>query len=100
MNRKLQFFRAYLLQLFIGIDQLLNTLFGGWADETMSSRLWRKSGKSKAWNLASTFVDALFRLAGQRDHCYAAYVSEQARQQMPVDLREVLSDLGNEKQVG
>ena len=34
----------YLINLFCAFDQLINALFGGWCDETMSShafRLWR-----------------------------------------------------------
>ena len=28
-------------QVLIAVDQLLNTLTGGWADETISARAWR-----------------------------------------------------------
>ncbi len=31
-------------QVAIAIDQLLNALLGGWADETLSARMWRHRG--------------------------------------------------------
>lgn len=34
---------AYWKQVLIALDQLLNTLFRGYADETLSSRAWRHS---------------------------------------------------------
>ena len=32
---------TYLEKLWIAFDQLVNTAFGGWPDETLSSRCWR-----------------------------------------------------------
>ena len=32
---------AYLHDLLVACDQLLNALLGGWPDETLSSRCWR-----------------------------------------------------------
>ena len=32
---------TYGKHILIGLDQLLNTLFMGWPDETLSSRCWR-----------------------------------------------------------
>lgn len=42
---KPNYFRAIL----ISIDQLLNTLLGGWPDETISSRLGKKARKGNRW---------------------------------------------------
>ena len=33
-------------QILIAIGQLANTVIGGWADETLSSRAWRQAGKT------------------------------------------------------
>lgn len=33
--------RHWLKQILVAVDQLANTILGGWADETLSSRLWR-----------------------------------------------------------
>ena len=32
----------WLLQILVGVDQLGNTLLGGWADETISARAYRQ----------------------------------------------------------
>ena len=37
------------LNFLIALDQLANTLAGGWPDETLSSRAARLQNKSKAW---------------------------------------------------
>lgn len=37
-------FKLYLFNLFIAFDQLLNTIFGGDPDETISSRLGKSGG--------------------------------------------------------
>ena len=41
--------RHWLLQVFIALDQLVNALLGGWADETLSSRAWRMEAKRRPW---------------------------------------------------
>ena len=38
-------------QVLVALDQLVNALFGGWADETLSSRCWRKRDKT-GWKQA------------------------------------------------
>jgi len=77
--------KHHLLQVGIAIDQLLNTILGGWADETFSSRCWRKRAYPR-WNRARHFVDALF--FWQREgHCREAYESEWCRSQLPPALR-------------
>lgn len=47
------------LQVLVAIDQLVNTLAGGWADETLSSRAWRhKMDGSRSW--PAWIIDHLF----------------------------------------
>lgn len=81
--------RHYLLQLLIALDQLGCVLFGGWADETISSYLYRldRDGK-RAGRALRPFVDrtaqALFR---QTEHCRKAYDEERTRAQLPPELR-------------
>jgi hypothetical protein len=68
-------------QPLIALDQFFNALFfGGWADESISSRAWREYPRL-AW-----FIDVLFWF--DKDHCYESYVSEQLRMQMPPELRK------------
>lgn len=68
-----------LVQVIIAIDQLVNALAGGWADETLSSRAYRESPRIEK------FINALF--FWDKDHCYESYVSEQLRSQLPPELR-------------
>jgi hypothetical protein len=70
-------------QVLIAFDQLLNTLFNGWADETFSSRCWRwhRDGK-RSWPMY--LVDALF---WSKCHCLDSYVSERDRAHLPPEMR-------------
>ena len=69
----------------IAIDQLINTLFGGWADETISSVAWRKRHEGKGWAILRRVIDTLF--FWQTNHCRTAYESEKKRRQLPPELR-------------
>ena len=70
-----------ILQSLIALDQLVNAMiFGGWADETISSRSWREFPK------LAKVIDTLFWF--DKDHCYESYVSEQLRMQLPPELRK------------
>ena len=71
-------------QVLIAIDQLLNTLLGGWADETLSSRAWRLRNDPVWWWLYE-FINVLF--FWQHDHCHESYISELLRTQEPPELR-------------
>lgn len=68
------------MQILIAVDQLANALLGGWADETLSSRVWRED---RRWAVRA--IDALF--FWEPGHCRASYQSEQARRQLPPALR-------------
>ena len=72
-------------KLFVALDQFVNTLFGGWPDETLSSRAWRwdEHGK-RAW--PRKFIDWLF--FWEKDHCRQSYESEVARKQCPMEFRK------------
>ena len=72
-------------QIFIALDQLINTLFGGWADEPISSVAWRKRHEGKGWALLRKMIDSLF--FWQENHCESAYLSEKNRLQCPPELR-------------
>lgn len=45
--------KTYLLHLGVALTQLLNTLLGGWPDESLSSRLYRleQQGNARAARL-------------------------------------------------
>lgn len=68
------------LQVLIALDQLVNTLLGGMADETLSARAWRhKLDGSRSW--PCWLIDKLF--FWQDGHCRQAYESEVQRRQLP-----------------
>nr|DAF78278.1 MAG TPA: hypothetical protein [Caudoviricetes sp.] len=71
-------------QILVAVDQLLNTLLGGYADETLSSRAWRHDqDRSREW--PRKLIDSLF--FWQNDHCKTAYESELSRAQLPPSMR-------------
>ena len=71
-------------QVLVAVDQLINTFFGGMADETMSSRAHRlKIERGRKW--ASLIINWLFFL--QEDHCQQAYESELERAHLPISMR-------------
>lgn len=72
-------------QIPIAIDQLINTICGGWADETISSVAWRKRHEGRGWAFLRALIDTLF--FWQQDHCRTAFESELKRRQLPEELR-------------
>lgn len=75
-----------LLQLAIALDQVANTLAGGWADETLSARAWRCRATRRRWRTTYRVINAVF--FWQPDHCRASYESERLRQQLPAEYRK------------
>lgn len=75
-------------QILIAIDQLLNTLLGGRADETLSARAHRMRLKQqRVWWWLAGAIDLLFFWQvdenGKRHHCYQSYLSEKERRHLP-----------------
>ena len=78
--------KFYFWQLLIAVDQLFNAIFGGWADETMSSRLYRLDTDGRFWGiLLRPVVDFIFYF--EPNHCYQAFLSERDGTQEPPELR-------------
>ena len=77
---------GYGKSVLIALDQLVNALFGGWPDETISSRAWR-------WELAGVrswprrLLDGLALIFGDKDHCRESFESERLGRQLPPELR-------------
>lgn len=78
--------KRWLKQVLVSLDQMLNALLGGWADETLSSRCWRLR-HLPAWGAARRVLDFVAGLLGDKDHCKASYESEWLRLQCPPELR-------------
>ena len=78
-------FTEHLKQFLIALDQVVNTICGGYADETLSCRAYRHYLKGEhKW--VKVLIDCLFFF--DKDHCYNSYLSEQERLQLPPALRE------------
>ena len=77
---------GYGKSVLIALDQLVNALFGGWPDETISSRAWR-------WELAGVrswprrLLDGLALILGDKDHCRESFESERLGRELPPELR-------------
>lgn len=75
----------YFKNLFIGFDQLLNTLLKGWPDETLSARAYRLDiERGRKW--PRRVID--FILWFDKDHCRVSYESEILRRQLPPSMRK------------
>ena len=72
-------------QVLVAVDQLANTLIGGWADESISARAYRMHTQSKRWKLAMEIIDRLF--FWEQEHCQWAWMVEKARKQLPLEYR-------------
>lgn len=75
---------SYGKSVFIGIDQLINAILGGWPDETLSSAAYRMDRDGiRGWPCA--LINKLF--FWQQSHCKSAYESEVLRRQAPPETR-------------
>jgi hypothetical protein len=73
-------------QFAIAIDQLANTLIGGYSDETLSARAWRLRNTSKGWGRAQQWIDRL--LFFDPDHCFQSFISEFERKHLPEEYQK------------
>ena len=73
------------LQVLVAYDQLINALFQGWADESMSSRSYRKRIEEND-GFWEKVINSIF--FWEKDHCYLSYLSEKERLQLPPALRK------------
>lgn len=74
--------KDYFYNVFISIDQLLNTLTGGAPDETLSARAWRLELYDHWFGkIARPVIDII--LFFDKDHCFKSYLSEAKRSQLP-----------------
>ncbi|MBQ4132785.1 MAG: pseudouridine synthase [Desulfovibrionaceae bacterium] len=75
----------WLKSMLIALDQLINTLLGGWPDETLSSRAWRwELAERRSW--PRWLIDRLF--FWENDHCKDSYLSERLGRQLPPEMRD------------
>lgn len=78
----------YAHNLFVAFDQLINALFNGWADETMSAHAHRLHRDGKPFGWLRWLYDGLFVWQTWKlDHCERAYRAELQRLQAPPETR-------------
>lgn len=74
------------MQVLVAIDQLLNAILFGFADETLSSRAYRADRDEKLFGrLFRPVIDTLF--FWQDRHCYQSYLAEVQRRQYSKNFR-------------
>lgn len=75
----------------IGLDQFINAILGGAADETLSSRTYRGAvlakNPKKRWRVLHRLIEGLFFWENGK-HCKRAYHSELTRKQYPDSFKE------------
>lgn len=78
--------KSYIFHILVAIDQLLNAIFAGYADETLSARAWRAEQKRKIFGiLFRPIIDTIMFF--EVDHCKRAHEAELNRRQLPPELR-------------
>lgn len=80
--------KEYFLNILIAVDQVANTVFGGCPDETLSAHAWRLSDRYWYANFARIVIDLVFRIFGQKEHCWSSYQSEKTRHHLPSEYQE------------
>ena len=81
-------FKNHLWHVLIALDQLGNAVLGGWADETLSSRIHRRATEPmprRRWRVALWLVNRVF--FWQANHCKSAFERERARAHLPQELQ-------------
>ena len=76
----------WLHQVLVALDQLINAILNGFADETLSSRAYRAQLKGhRYFGWTANAINALFYW--QANHCRGAFVAERERRQLPPEFR-------------
>jgi hypothetical protein len=69
----------------LAIDQLVNALLGGYADESLSARAYRRRSEP-LWRLLVRLLDWMF--FWHAAHCEGAYWAEKKGRHLPKEYRE------------
>lgn len=73
--------KYWIYQNLIAVDQLLNTILLGSADETLSARAYRTEQSGKIFGkIFRPTIDLL--LFFDRQHCYTSYLAEKERKHL------------------
>lgn len=82
-------FFSYCKNVLIALDQLMNTICGGFPDETISAVCWRKSQERGHYgHKFLKFILDVTLSPIKNDHCFQSYFSEMTRKQLPERYRK------------
>jgi hypothetical protein len=81
--------KRYLNNVLIAADQLANAVLGGWPDETISARAYRRG-----WRIRMALINALFR---DPDHCRNSFFAERDRAQSAKEYRAMRDTVSDER---
>ena len=71
---------AYLLNILIAFDRMVNAFLRGNPDETLSSVAYRKNRDGTGYKWTMPFINTLF---GNPDHCKNAYYYDRSQKLKP-----------------
>ena len=74
-------------ELFLTFDQFLNVLCFGYADETLSARLYRAHRAGRLLGRVLMPVVDFLWFWGDKPHCYRAYLKEKENRYLPPEYR-------------
>jgi len=77
----------WIVQVLIALDQLVNALTGGWADETLSSRAWRTERKGRIGGIIMRPIIDLLASPFEDSHCHKSFNAERYGFQLPPEAR-------------
>ena len=72
---------GYLYRVLIAVDQLFNSILGGWPDESLRARAWRCKDRNMKWKIARIVIDTIFFF--DPDHCQTSDLAERQRKHSP-----------------
>jgi hypothetical protein len=87
-------FKEWVYQVTIALDQLVNSIFNGSADETISSRCFRLNARNP-YKWMEKAVNLLFQPFQGPDHCRRAYLKELNGRQRPQDFAQRQQEASN-----
>ena len=87
--------KEWFYQVFIGLDQWVNTWLCGSADETISSRCYRLN-HIPAYRVAEAFVNLIFLPFQGPGHCQMAYVKEVRGRHVPAKFYDLAMQMNIE----
>lgn len=87
--------KEQIYQVVVALDQTLNALTGGMADETISSRCFRLNHK-KTYRVAEILINLLFFPFDGWNHCEQSYITEVMGRHLPTKFYDLAYEMNLE----